>query len=52
MTQAVTRPRADVRKLTMTAMLSAVATVLIGSAAMLLIFVPLAVRKFESVSSR
>ena len=28
MTQAVTRPRADVRKLTMTAMLSAVATVL------------------------
>ncbi|MBO0896950.1 ABC transporter permease [Arthrobacter sunyaminii] len=30
----------------------AVATVLIGSAVMLLIFVPLAVRKFESVSSR
>ncbi|MCC9197334.1 ABC transporter permease [Arthrobacter sp. zg-Y820] len=30
----------------------ATATVLIGSAAMLLVFVPLAVRKFESVSSR
>ncbi len=30
----------------------AVATVLIGSAVMLLVFVPLAVRKFESVSSR
>ena len=30
----------------------AIATVLIGSALMLLVFVPLAVRKFESVSSR
>ena len=30
----------------------AVATVLIGSAVMLLVFIPLAVRKFESVSSR
>lgn len=33
-------------------MQNAVATVLIGSAVMLVVFVPLAVRKFESISSR